>query len=62
MECENCKYGVLDHYVAGAPVGVYTCGHPQAQEFWDKNDGEGCPLEDKNEHTTPADHIQESKF
>ena len=28
MNCEECKHGVLDHYVEGSPRAVYTCNHP----------------------------------
>lgn len=48
MECENCKYGIQDHYVNGAPTAVYTCGHPNAYEIWAEYDGEFCPAEIEN--------------
>ena len=44
--CERCEYSKFDHYVEGAPGAVYTCNHP------DKENIEGCPLEELNVHKT----------
>jgi len=47
MNCEDCEYKVLDHYVDGSPTAAYACGHPEALETWARYDGERCPAEVK---------------